>query len=72
MDNRNDWWNNKKLNTKIPIISIGIPTSLEYIHNNIPFLLTPSNIDSYITDISNIISISINEVIYKNLIDTPE
>ena len=36
-----------ELNIKTPFISIGVPTSLEYIHNNIPFLLTPSNIDNY-------------------------
>lgn len=63
--------NNKTIKTKIPIISIGIPTSLEYIHNNIPFLLTPSNIDSFINNISIIISNSINELIYNELMDTP-
>lgn len=63
--------NNKKINTKIPIISIGIPTSLEYIHNNTPFLLTPSNIDSYAQNISEILGNSINILIYKELIDTP-
>ena len=63
--------NNKKINTKIPIISIGIPTSLEYIYNKIPFLLTPSNIDYYADTISEIISQSINETIYKELIETP-
>ena len=63
--------NNKIIKTKIPIISIGIPTSLEYYHNNIPFLLTPSNIDSFINDISDIVSNSINESIYNELMDTP-
>ena len=63
--------NNKEIKTKIPTISIGIPTSLEYIHNNIPFLLTPSNIDNYVDNISKIISDSINILIYKELTDTP-
>ena len=63
--------NNKELKTKKPIISIGIPTSLEYIHNGIPFLLTPSNIDYYILKISTIISEAINSLVYKDLIETP-
>ena len=54
--------NNKKLNLKIPIISIGIPTSLEYIHNNIPFILTPTNIDYIIDKMSKILSTSINNI----------
>ena len=63
--------NNKVIKTKTPIITIGIPTSLEYIHNNIPFLLTPSNIDYFVDTISNILSLSINELIYSDLMDTP-
>ena len=64
--------NNKDINSKIPALSIGIPTAIEYIKNNVPFILTPTNIDNYINKVSNIISQSINEVIYKDLIDTPE
>ena len=63
--------NNNIIKTKIPIISIGIPTSLEYIHNKMPFLLTPSNIDIYVKNISEILGTSINELVYKELIDTP-
>ena len=63
--------NNEVIKTKIPIISIGIPTALEYIKKNIPFILTPTNIDTYINDISTIISKSFNDLIYKDLNDTP-
>ena len=63
--------NNEFIKTKIPIISIGIPTSLEYVHNEFPFLLTPVNIDNYVFNISNIISNSINELVYKELMVTP-
>ena len=63
--------NNKTIKTKTPIISIGVPTSLEYIHNNIPFILTPSSIDSYVNNISDVLSNSINILIYKDLMDTP-
>ena len=63
--------NNKKLNTNIPIISIGIPTSLEYIHNDMPFLLSPSNIDNYINEITSILGNTLNDIFYNELNDTP-
>ena len=56
---------------KKPIITIGIPTSLEYIYNNIPLLLTPTNIDSFVKNISLLLSDSLNNIFYNDLIDTP-
>ena len=67
--------NNKELNKKIlnkEIICIGIPTALEYIHNNNNLFLSSSNIDLYVKTISNIISSTLNDLFYdKDLIVTP-
>ena len=65
---------NKEINEstlKIPIITIGIPDSLEYLYKGFPFLLSSSNIDYFVNNVSDIISSAINDIIYKELNDTP-
>ena len=47
---------------KKPIITIGIPVSLEYINNNKTMLLTNSNIDLYVAHITDLISNTLNTI----------
>ena len=57
--------NNKKIDKNLlkkPVLTIGIPVSLEYIYNNNTMLLSTSNIDYYVKKVSKIISTSINEL----------
>lgn len=62
----------KGLNTEIskeslglPVIVIGIPTAVEIKENNNTFLLTNSNIDQDIINLSDIISQALNNTFYK-------
>lgn len=62
----------KGINTKItkdslgiPIIVIGIPTAIEIVLKNNKYLLSTSNIDTYIESISKIISDALNEIFYQ-------
>lgn len=60
--------NNKLINhnlLKKPIITIGIPVSLEYIYNNKTMLLTSSNIDLYVSHITDLISNTLNSIFNK-------
>lgn len=60
--------NNSKItesNLKIPIITIGIPTSLEYIKDKKTYLISTNDIDEYVYNISKIIGTSLNEILYQ-------
>ena len=60
--------NNKLINynlLKKPIITIGIPVSIEYIYNNKTMLLTSSNIDLYVSHITDLISNTLNSIFNK-------
>ena len=54
-----------KTNMNVPVIVIGVPTALEINIHNKDFIVTSTNIDKYIVDISIIISDSLNEIFYK-------
>jgi len=60
--------NNMEINLKtlkIPVLVIGVPTALEYKKNDqMPLLISTSDIDEYVIKISKIIGTSINEVLY--------
>ena len=49
---------------KTPIITIGVPTAIEYKSNNNSFLVSTSDIDEYIYMITEILGKSINNVFY--------
>lgn len=60
--------NNSKINKKTMntnILVFGIPTSLEYKNDSITLLMSTSDIDKYVYDISNIIGNAINEILYS-------
>ena len=60
--------NNSKItesNLKIPIITIGIPVCIEYKKDNNTLLVSTSNIDEYVHNISKIIGTSLNEILYQ-------
>lgn len=48
----------------VPVIVIGVPTALEYKKNE-TFLLSKSNIDSFVVDISKLIGDAIDEVLHR-------
>lgn len=60
--------NNTKINTEtinVPVLVIGIPTALEFKKdNNIPLLISTSDVDEYVIKISKIIGSSLNEILY--------
>lgn len=60
--------NNSKItesNLKIPIITIGIPVCIEYKKDNNTLLVSTSDIDEYVNNISKTIGSSLNEILYQ-------
>lgn len=60
--------NNSKItesNLKIPNITIGIPVCIEYKNDNNILLVSTSDIDEYVHNISKIIGTSLNEILYQ-------
>lgn len=56
-----------KTNLKIPIMTIGIPTAIEYKKENNTLLVSTSDIDEYVNTISKILGNTLNDILYNNL-----
>lgn len=60
--------NNSKIcekDLKIPIITIGVPTAIEYKDKSNTLLVSTNDIDEYVYKISQIIGTALNELLYR-------
>lgn len=58
-------WNQEisKKTIGIPVITIGIPTAIELLLENTPYLLSTKDIDEYVAKIAKLVGESLNEVL---------